>query len=309
MRIRQMSRSLLKDYTALINKARADWPRNRDLTTKQVESIYYGNPNYDEKGHFLAYVEDKLVGECSGIIDPRTATKAGLIDLSILPEYRRRSIGKRLLRKVIEHLRHRGVTEVQADVPAACEGSREFYEKQGFTIGGKTLELTYNLQSDLPNISPPEGYMIRPPEFPHEKADFLKVWNKANAENEDSPPTMTPEAFETFLAYPGVQSAYLVAVREKDNTIVGVLTCFIDPAYNKKNKVKEAQIEITGVLPEERNKGIATAMILEATRWMKTKRITTALATINPQNQSTLAVANKLGAQITNEQLTYKLHI
>jgi ribosomal protein S18 acetylase RimI-like enzyme len=306
MKIKHMNRSLLKDYTELINKATADRPRNRDLTVAQVESIYYGNPNYDEKGHFLAYVEDRLVGECSSIIDPGLGS---YIDLSILPEYRRRGIGKQLVNKATEYLRHHHVTEVQTDVPATCKGSRKFYEKIGFTITGKTLELAINLQKDLPNILPPQGYVIHTPRFPHQKAEFLQVWNKANSETPESPPLMTPEAFDTFLTFPQIQSAYYAAVREKDNKIVGVLTCFKDPAHNKKNKVKEATIEIVGVLPEERRKGIAAALITEALKWMKTHDITTALAIVNSNNKNILAVANRLGTKITNQQLTYKLHI
>jgi len=312
MRIEQMNRSLLEDYTSLINKARADWPRNRDLTVEQVESIYYGNPNYDEKSHFLTYIDNKMVGECSGIIDPRSATEARLcayVDLSILPEYRRKGIGKQLMEKVFEYLRQRHVTEVQTDVPAICKGSKEFYEKLGFTIGGKAFELAHNLQNDLPNILAPECYVIRSPKFPDEKAEFLQVWNRANAETEESPPMMTPEAFDKFLAFPQVQSAYYAAVKKEDNKIVGMLTCFIDPAYNKKNKVKEAQIEIVGVLPEARRKGIASSLIVEALKWMKTQGITTALSNVNSNNKNILGVANRLGAEIANEQLTYRLRI
>jgi ribosomal protein S18 acetylase RimI-like enzyme len=201
------------------------------------------------------------------------------------------------------------VKEIQVEVPATCKESRKFCEKLGFTISGKTLELAYNLHNKLPEAVPPTGYTIRSPKFPKEKTRFLQVWNKANAETPESPPALTPEAFDAFLAYPGVQSAYLVAVRKKDSKIIGVLTCFIDPAYNRKNKVREAQIEITGVLPEARRKGIATTMITKAFKWMKTQGITTALALVNSNNKNILAAANKLGCKIESEQLTYKLRI
>jgi mycothiol synthase len=297
----------------LINRARGDRPRNRDLTAKQAELILYGNPNYDENNHFLAYVRNKLVAECSSIIYPEDATKtepSALIELSVLPEYRRTGIGTKLIQKTRQHLHQRNVKEIQVEVPANCKGSRKFYENLGFTISGKWLELAYNLHNKLPNILPPEGYIIRSPNFPDEKAEFLQVWNKANAETPESPPLLTPEAFDAFLAFPDVQPAYYAAaLKKEDNKIIGVLTCFIDPAYNKKNKVKEANIEIVGVLTEARRKGIATAMIIKAMKWMKTHGITTALATVNSQNQSILAVSNNLGCKTANEQLTYKLHI
>jgi GNAT superfamily N-acetyltransferase len=307
-----MNRSLLRDYTSLINRARADWPRNRDLTIKQAELILYGNPNYNENNHFLAYVRNKLVAECSTEIYAGDAAKAeptAQITLSVLPEHRRTGIGTKLIEKVSERLRQLNVKEIQVDVPATCKESGKFYEKLGFTTSDKTLELAINLHEKLPEADLPKGYTIRSPKFPKEKTEFLKVWNKANAETTDTSPALSPEAFESFLAFPNIQPAYLAAIREKDNTIIGVLSCFMDPAYNRKNKVKEAQIEITGVLQEERNKGIATAMIQEALRWMKTHGITTALEIVNSNNKGILAVAKKLGAQITNEQLTYKLRI
>jgi ribosomal protein S18 acetylase RimI-like enzyme len=218
----------------MINRARADRPRQRKFTPEQVELIYFGDPNYDEKGHFLAFREDELVGEAYGYIDPEHSAETvryGSLKLSVLPEYRRMGIGKKLVKEVCEYLRRRNVKEVQTEVPAACQGSRRFYDGLGFSICNERFELAYDLREDLPSAPLPTGYTVRSPEFPDDKMEFLQVWNQANEEV-----VMTPEAFDTFLSFPGVQSGCFVAERESDCRIIGVLSSYIDPDYNQKKR-------------------------------------------------------------------------
>ncbi len=302
-----MRRSLLEAYVTMINEARADRPRQRKFTPEQIESMYFEDPNYDEKGHFLAFKEDRLVGEALVHVYPRQLTEAGCfgsLQLSVLPEFRRIGIGRKLVEEICEYLRTRNANEVLTEVPATCQGSRRFYEGLGFSVSARWFFLAYDLQKDLPRLSPPVGYTVKSPRFPDDKSEFLKVWNQANEET-----VLSPEAFDAFLSFPGVRSGYFVGGRECDHKIVGVLSCYIDPDYNERNKVKEGTIEIVGVLQEERRKGIGSCLVAKGLEWMMAEGITTVLAYVYAGNKNSISVFRHLGFKVLNEDLTYRLLI
>lgn len=312
MKIECMKHGKLEAYVTLINRAKADRPKHRIFTSEQIELMTFKDPHYDEKGHFLASVENELVGEAMGIVYPGDVTDAGLwgeLRLSVLPEYRRKGIGKKLMETVCEYLRNRNVKEVYTEVPADCRGSRNFYEKLGFSISKKLFALAFNLQMELPSAFPPVGYIVRSPEFPDEKTEFLQVWNKSNSANTESSPMLTTEAFEIFLSFPGVKSGYFVVEREDVNRIVGVLSGYIDPNYNENNRVKEGTIEIVGVLHEERRKGIGSSLIVKGLEWMKAEGMDTVFSYVYSGNKDSLKVFESLGFRTVSEDLTYKLRI
>lgn len=312
MKIRCIKQSDLDIYTSFINRANADWPRHRDLTPEQVEATYFSDPNYDMKGHFLAFIDDELVEEALGYVDPDCVAEGGpcgFLTLSILQEYRPRSIGKVLVERVCEYLKSRGMKEVQIDVPSVSEWWKKFYEQLGFHEFKKRYEFAYDLRNGPPHVITPSGYDVRPPKFPQEKCEFLEVLNKSFARDESSPLEMTPNSFERFLIFPGVKSSYFVVERETDGRIVGIVSSYIDPAYNKKNNVKEGTIEIAGVLPSERRKKIGASLLVKSLEWMKEEGIVTVLAYALSTNTNSIILLQYLGFTLLNEDVIYKLQL
>jgi ribosomal protein S18 acetylase RimI-like enzyme len=83
--------------------------------------------NYDAT--FFAEVNEKVIG----LLDIKIRNQ--LVDIEnivVLPEYRRRGIGKALLEKAIEFSRHRKLKKVRCEVPTHNERAIKFYVKNGF---------------------------------------------------------------------------------------------------------------------------------------------------------------------------------
>jgi len=107
-------------------------PEIVELSRKYVE-----NALESPSSVVLVAVEgDKIVGVFKGDVEDRIFYKpryAGVIrEFYILPEYRRKGIGKRFMMEGIELLRKKGAELIMASFPALNEIAVNFYKKMNF---------------------------------------------------------------------------------------------------------------------------------------------------------------------------------
>ena len=103
----------------------------------EVSRKYVENALESPSSVVLVAVEgDKVVGVFKGDVEDRIFYKpryAGVIrEFYVLPEYRRKGIGKRLMMEGIEHLRKKGAELILAAFPALNEIAVNFYKKMKF---------------------------------------------------------------------------------------------------------------------------------------------------------------------------------
>jgi RimJ/RimL family protein N-acetyltransferase len=86
---------------------------------------------------FLAVDGDKVVGWCDiAGSDRPTQAHMGSLGIGLLPAYRSRGIGRRLMQAAIEAARARGFERVTLNVHANNMRARALYEKLGFRLEG-----------------------------------------------------------------------------------------------------------------------------------------------------------------------------
>ncbi len=91
----------------------------------------------------VAEIEGKVVGVVVGDVEDRLFYEprmAGVIrEFYILPEFRRKGLGKRMMNEVMDALRKKGAQMITAEFPALNEIAIEFYRKMNF----RPIESTY----------------------------------------------------------------------------------------------------------------------------------------------------------------------
>ncbi len=86
---------------------------------------------------FVAVVPDRVVGWCD--VSPirwEGFRHSGNLGMGLLPEFRRRGIGRRLLEATLTESRRQGITRVQLEVFVSNRAAIAFYEKHGFNHEG-----------------------------------------------------------------------------------------------------------------------------------------------------------------------------
>jgi RimJ/RimL family protein N-acetyltransferase len=86
---------------------------------------------------FVAEADGRLIGACD--ISPRQAigfTHVGVLGMFVLPEWRRRGIGSRLLDACLTAARRAGLERIELEVFADNEAAIRLYEAHGFVREG-----------------------------------------------------------------------------------------------------------------------------------------------------------------------------
>lgn len=113
-------------------------------TLRRIERKCFGRRGFS-KSHIIwtlknpaadafLYHED---GEAVGTVMVRQEGKVGrVISIAVLPDHRRRGIGRALMAKAEEVARARGATTVSLEVSVNNEGAIRFYEELGYGVDG-----------------------------------------------------------------------------------------------------------------------------------------------------------------------------
>ncbi|MEL9991118.1 MAG: GNAT family N-acetyltransferase [Thermoproteus sp.] len=84
----------------------------------------------------VAEVDGRVIGVVIGDVEDRIFYEprlAGVIrEFYILPEFRRKGLGKRMMNEVMDALKRKGAQMIMADFPALNEIAVEFYKKLNF---------------------------------------------------------------------------------------------------------------------------------------------------------------------------------
>ena len=128
-----------RPYVALINHVFDDHPSPLSWPLDYISEIH-ARPDFDSSGVLLvapAGQPDRLIGCCRTLElpgdDGRRRGEVGIVGL--LPEWRRRGLGRQLLRWGVGHLRSLGLTEIELSVEARNQRALELYRQEGFVAG------------------------------------------------------------------------------------------------------------------------------------------------------------------------------
>lgn len=311
MEICNYSPEHIQEYCNLLNAANADRPDFEETSVTDLAS-FLSSTYYDPRGHFLAFVEGRLVAAVNGsrnigysVLTPERIN----FTLSVLPDFRRKRIGRTILEKSMIHFKRHGMRiAVIDDVHAKCKGSIEFYTKLGF----KEVTHGYWMEKKLDDIekspfytSIPLGYRIRPLEGPQELEVFREKINEAFSDAPFFTP-MDQQRFEQrYIKRPYVNlTGYFVAIHEASNSIVGTVVSQIDYDYNKIKKDDFGEVRAVGVLKPHRRKGLASHLVMESMKWIASRGMNSAkLGTNNPE---ALKVYLSLGFKALHEYIRFE---
>lgn len=112
--------------------------------------------------HFIAIKADSVVGWCDIIPAWAYAVQhRGTLGMGILPEYRCRGIGRRLLSACLEKARRKGISRVELEVRADNAPAIHLYESCGFI---REINLKHALRMDGKYYDAVQMSLIHDPE-------------------------------------------------------------------------------------------------------------------------------------------------
>jgi len=278
----------------------------RPQTMKDME-IREKDPNFDPEGMFIAEVRAKPVGIAEAFVDKKREEKKGFIhNLGVVPEFRRRGLGRGLVNKALESLKERGMETAEAEWVRGDRPACKLFESMGFSLIRVNSDMRVRLDKIPFDIGECKELNIRVMERNLDDIKLLNwIVNETFKEHFDFRPETVEETkyWVTNSPWCDIAEYYFGYV---DNELVGFVIIGIDSKFVKHQGIKRGWINVIGVLKPWRRKGVGMSLILHGMKDLKSRGMTEADLGVDDSNPTrAIELYKKVGFKIAHKHLTY----
>jgi len=300
-----------KDEAVLVsvmNQAFREFEDFRSLTAEDMV-MKEKSPTFDVAGMFIAELDGRPVGIVNARVDKMREEKKGFIrTLGVVPEYRRRGIGRALAEKAIENLKERGMETIEAGAVMDKPEAIGLWESMGF----KRVRIFSLMKKDLGIIPSKIGENpdVQLRKFQEGSSEDLKLlnWlsNEAFREHYNYRPDTIDET-RYFLEQDPIFGDQEWLFTFLWGSPVGYVGVGIDQKYNEEKNTRCGWILSIGVLKPNRLKGIGARLMIEGMKLLKAKGMTEAMLGVDDQNPTrAIKLYEKVGFRAARKEIAYQ---
>lgn len=282
-------------------------------TVEWATNFFAHIANFDPRRDILfAVIDDRPVGWMRAWIRPLDdGTQVCIVNGGVLPQWRRRGIGRALQHWGEQHLR-----DMAAQQPAAGPhvfrsfaadsevGLIGMLEQEGYQAIRYGFEMARPFTEPIPDLALPEGVEVRPvaPEQYRQVAAALNEAFRDHWSHSES----TEEDYQRWINSPSFQP-HLWQVGWAGDGVAGMVLNFIDQEYNAEFKRLRGWTDPICVRRPWRKQGLAKALIARSMRLLQEQGMTEAGLGVDAQNPNgALRLYESLGFRVTKKFMTYE---
>ena len=206
----------------------------------------------------------------------------------VLPEFRGRGVGRRLLRDAVSQAEALGVGVMHIQAAADDERARNLLESEGFSRVKEYWQMRWE-GGELPALNLPDGFALRSFRLGEDEETLTNLQNAAFGEHWGFCPNTAEE------------TAARVRIRNTDpDGIIFVMDSDKPAGYNwtLRNRNEHGSVgfvSMTGVHPSYRGKGLGTAVVVSGMRYLSERGVDAVELEVDSENTPALALYRKLG--------------
>jgi len=298
-------------WVTVWNKTFKEFEDFRNITVDEA-LIMHKSPTFDAAGMFIAELDGEPVGMVNAYVDKLREEKKGFIRmLGVVPEYRRRGIGRALAEKAVESLKERGIETVEATAVMGKPEAIRLWESMGF----KNVRIFSLMKKDLKNIpsNVGENLEVQLRKLQKGTLEDLKLLNWLSNETFREHYNYRPgtvEEIRYFLEQDPMFKEQEWFIANLENLPVGYIGTGIDPKYNEEKNTRAGWILDIGVLKPNRRRGVGTRLMIEGMKLLKMKGMTKAMLGVDDQNPTkAIKLYEKVGFKATRKDIAYQKRI
>lgn len=207
----------------------------------------------------------------------------------VMPQWRRRGIGRAILHHNQAHLREIAAEHSQ-DQPHLFEAvaAKPQVEATGLLLSEGYKPEVYFADmvrpdlEDIPDLPMPEGLEVRPVRPEHYRA----LWDASEEANRDhwGYVPATEEDYQRWLSHPTIFQPELWCVAWDGDQVAGQVRAFINHGENKAYNRKRGYAEFISVRRPWRRRGLARALLAKSLRVLKAHGMTEATLGVHTDN-------------------------
>lgn len=284
--IRKFTRHKDEDIWAnLWNRAFKEFDDFRSLSVEDMLANER-NPSFNDEGMYIAELSDEPAGIVNAYIDKMREEKKGFIRvLGVVPEFRRKGIGRKLAEQAIASLKERGMQTIQVGAVLDKPAGAKLWESMGFKQVRVFSLMKRNLENTPSDIGENPNVQLRKLRKDSEEDLKLLTWldNEAFKEHFNHRPHSVEET-KFFVEEDPIfkEQEWLFTLLQ--GIPVGYVGVGVDRKFNEEKKIEYGWIMDIGVLKSHRLKGIGTRLMIEGMKLLQAKGMTEALLGVDDQN-------------------------
>jgi mycothiol synthase len=302
----------LAAYVDLIREANLadgiDWLPTEDNLRNELDHADEFDPRRDI---LLAEVDGVLVGATT--TDVRTRDDAAVHHLEgwVRPAWRRRGIGRALLRwtegraREVAHVDGRTGARWLSSWPQDDQADAiALYRSEGYSIGRYGFLMLRDLAEPIPELPLPDGLELRPVE----PAQHRAIWDADTEAFRDhwKPAVRTEADFDRWFAMPELDTS-LWRVAWEGGEVVGSVLNLVYPDENDALGVQRGWLEHVSVRRPWRRRGVASALIVASLAALRDRGLEEAALGVDAENPSgALHVYEALGFRRAKADVMYQ---
>lgn len=298
-------------WVSVWNRAFVGFGEFRSMSVEDMR-VSEENPAFDATGMFIAEFDGEPVGIVNARVDKMREEKKGFVRvLGVVPECRRRGIGRALAQKAVESLRERGMQAAEAEVDMDKPEGISLFESMGF----ERVRISSLMKVSLGNIPVGIGECqdVQLRRFQKGSVEDLKLmtWltNETFKEHYNWRPLTIEELRYLMEEEPHFKDQGHLFVLSEGKP-VGFVAVGIDQKYNEERNSRLGWIHSIGVLKQNRLKGIGMRLMIEGMKLLKAKGMTEAILGVDDQNPTkAIKLYEKLGFRVTKKDVAMRKNI
>lgn len=276
-------------------------PPDLRLTAEEVAAWEHVETSEDVILRLLAFVDGTAAGRGVAAHRQHYAPGSFELDVVVCPEYRRRGIGRQIYAHLLDFARAQGARELECEVwEPDLPRIERWLEREGFRETSRMMEVELRLADfdagahvDARERATASGITFTTFAQETDEERWRKLWSLSNRIRRDIPYGGSPRAEETLAHYRRVLSAphvlhdCLVVARDGDR--------YVGFSILVRQTAERALTWTTGVDPEYRGRGVATALKVRSALLARDRGYTVMRTLNHVDNPAMRAVNKRLG--------------
>ena len=253
---------------------------------------------------FIAEQSGEFIGGAIAAVEPAIDRAVG--EFGVIESARGQGIGRLLLARLERRAREAGVAVHQVNVHHTNSRLRSFMDAAGYKQIRIFNELKYRpapayLEGDYRPL--PEGVTLRPFVSGSDEAALAIVQNAAFEGSFGFAPN-TPEQIAGYVAMRGAPGDILIA-EDSSGGVIGYIWTSVTES-NEDSGETTGMIEMTGVLPSQRGRGVGSAVIAAGLRHLRERGAGVIDLEVDGENLSARRIYKDQGFKKIGEQYWYE---
>jgi len=309
LELRHFSEDQLESYIDIVARSRADHPYERRLTKEEARVWTLADPDFDPEGSWVAYLGGEAAGFAAAQIESNRIAAGmndGFVDVEVVPEHRNKGIERRLLDLCVEHLRSKGVGKARARSVVADVWKRSLLEPDSFEEEYRVYILVRRGRSGVHAAQVPEGFSIhRKPLAECSDADVSTAVETFNDSFRDHF-SFAPEKPERWINFrDSAKDLGILTLAMSGDVAVGLCVSEESSVFNEERGVKAGWVDILGVRPQYRRRGLARALLADGIALLLEKGLDTVYIGVYAKNEKALDLYRSFGFEKDGESIWY----